>query len=175
MARMSHWGGGTCGQGVTARSLPGDGRASLADAHRPRWGHAGLPASQPCARPVAEDEISMLSGVQEEFLPRLVPASPPPTFTPCGKPSRKLTHCLLPPRLGAGPCCLQHWRAAPFTDAGIAHRPDPPAPARPGSSLPEPSSLPISRGEQPWHPDFCAICSWAGGRAGSLPGCQYRC
>lgn len=112
------------GRGVTVRSLARDGRASLADARCPQRGHAGLPASRLCARPVAEEEIRILPAVQEEFLPRLVPASLSPTFPQCGKPSRKLTHCLLPPRLGAGPCCLQHRRAAPFMDEGIAHRPD---------------------------------------------------
>lgn len=86
-----------------------------------------LPASQQCARPVAEEEIKILSGVQEEFLPQLVPASPLPTFPRCGKPSRKLTHCLLLPWPGAGPCCLQHPRVAPFMDAGIAHCSDTPA------------------------------------------------
>lgn len=89
-----------------------------------------------------------MSAVQEEFLPQLVPASPLPTFPRHGKPSRKLTHCLLLPRLGAGPGCLQHQRAAPFMDAGIAHCSDPPAPACPGCPLPEPSTLLTGR-EQP--------------------------
>lgn len=87
-----------------------------------------------------------MSGVQEEFLPQLVPASPLPTFPRHGKPSRKLTHCLLLPRLGAGPGCLQHRRAAPFMDAGIAPCSDTPAPACPGCPLPEPSTLLTGRG-----------------------------
>lgn len=136
----------------------------------PTAGHAGLPASQQCARPVAEEEIKILSGVQEEFLPQLVPASPLPTFPRCGKPSRKLTHCLLLPRLGAGPCCLQHQRVAPFMDAGIAHCSDPPASACLGSPLTEPSTLLTSR-EQPWHPGSCAVCSWAERRVGSSLSC----
>lgn len=111
----------------------------------PTAGHEGLPASQQCARPVAEEEIKILSGVQEEFLPQLVPASPLPTFPRCGKPSRKLTHCLLLPRLGAGPRCLQHQRVAHFMDAGIAHGSEPAARAYPGCPLPEPSTRLTSR------------------------------
>lgn len=89
------------------------GRCSL-----PKAGPLRPSCPQPCARPVAE-ETGTLSGVQEEFLPLLVPASLPPA--PLGaEPSRKLTHGLLPPRLGAGLCRCSS--TAPVA-AGGCHRP----------------------------------------------------